>query len=147
MALTRQNVAPARKTHTDENLSAKGAYVLSPAKGKERGVLIATGSEVEIALKAQAMLAGDGVAVRVVSMPSMELFGQQDAAYQAETLGKGLPRVAVEAGVRFGWDRWIGHDGGFVGMEGFGASAPYQQLYKHFGITAEAVAEAMKARL
>ncbi len=147
MALTRQNVAPARKTHTDENLSAKGAYVLSPAKGKERGVLIATGSEVEIALKAQALLSAEGVGVRVVSMPSMELFGQQDAAYQAETLGKGLPRVAVEAGVRFGWDRWIGAEGGFVGMDSFGASAPYQQLYKHFGITAEAVAEAMKARL
>ncbi|HAY06895.1 MAG TPA: transketolase, partial [Hyphomonas sp.] len=83
MALTRQNLSPARKTHTDENLSAKGAYVLSPAKGKERGVLIATGSEVEIALKAQAMLAEEGIGVRVVSMPSMELFGQQDAAYRA----------------------------------------------------------------
>ena len=147
MALTRQNVAPARKTHTDENLSAKGAYVLSPARGKERGVLIATGSEVEIALKAQALLAADGVGVLVVSMPSMELFGQQDAAYREETLGKGLPKVAVEAGVRFGWDRWIGADGGFVGMDSFGASAPYQQLYKHFAITAEAVAEAVKARL
>jgi transketolase len=147
MALTRQNVAPARTTHTDENLSAKGAYVLSPAKGKERGVLIATGSEVEIAMKAQAMLASEGIGVRVVSMPSMELFGQQDVAYQAETLGEGLPRVAVEAGVRFGWDRWIGPDGGFVGMNSFGASAPYQQLYKHFGITAEAVVAALKARL
>ena len=110
-------------------------------------MLIATGSEVEIALKAQAMLADAGIGVRVVSMPSMELFGQQDAAYQAETLGKGLPRVAVEAGVRFGWDRWIGADGGFVGMDSFGASAPYQQLYKHFGITAEAVVEAVKARI
>lgn len=148
MALTRQNVAPARKTHTDENLSAKGAYVLSPAvKGKERGTLIATGSEVEIALKAQDMLAAEGIAVRVVSMPSMELFGQQDAGYREETLGKGLPRVAIEAGVRFGWDRWIGAEGGFVGMDSFGASAPYQQLYKHFGITAEAAAAAIKERI
>ncbi|WP_367179278.1 transketolase [Hyphomonas sp.] len=148
MALTRQNVAPARKTHTDENLSAKGGYVLSPAgKGKERGVLIATGSEVEIALKAQALLAEEGIAVRVVSMPSMELFGQQDAAYQQETLGKGLPRVAIEAGVRFGWDRWIGAEGGFVGMDSFGASAPYQKLYQHFGITAEAAVAAIKERI
>ncbi len=110
-------------------------------------MLIATGSEVEIALKAQALLAAEGVGVRVVSMPSMELFGRQDAAYQQATLGKGLPKVAVEAGVRFGWDRWIGAEGGFVGMDSFGASAPYQQLYKHFGITAEAVAESLKARL
>ncbi len=147
MALTRQNVAPARKKHTEENLSAYGAYVLSPAASKERGVLIATGSEVEIALRAQAMLAEEGIGVRVVSMPSMELFGRQDASYIEATLGKGLPRVAVEAGVRFGWDRWIGADGGFVGMDSFGASAPYQQLYKHFGITAEAVVDALKARI
>jgi transketolase len=144
MALTRQNLSPARKTHTDENLSAKGAYVLSPAKGKERGVLIATGSEVEIALKAQALLAEEGIGVRVVSMPSMELFAQQDAAYRAETLGRDLPKVAVEAGVRFGWDRWIGPEGGFVGMDSFGASAPYQKLYQHFGITAEGVVAALK---
>jgi transketolase len=110
-------------------------------------VLIATGSEVEIALKAQTLLAETGIGVRVVSMPSMELFGQQDAAYQKATLGKDLPKVAVEAGVRFGWDRWIGSEGGFVGMDSFGASAPYQKLYQHFGITAEAVAEAMKARI
>ena len=148
MALTRQNLSPARRTHVEENLSARGGYVLSPSSsGKEQGVLIATGSEVEIALKAQSLLAAAGIGVRVVSMPSMELFGQQDAAYQAETLGKGLPRVAVEAGVRFGWDRWIGADGGFVGMNGFGASAPYQKLYERFGITAEGVVEALKARL
>jgi transketolase len=77
----------------------------------------------------------------------MELFGRQDASYIEATLGKGLPRVAVEAGVRFGWDRWIGADGGFVGMDSFGASAPYQQLYKHFAITAEAVVEALKVRI
>jgi transketolase len=147
IALTRQNIAPARKVHEEDNLSARGAYILSPAQGRERGVLIATGSEVEIALKAQADLAAEGIGVRVVSMPSMELFGQQDAAYQAETLGHGLPKVAVEAGVRFGWDRWIGPEGGFVGMESFGASAPYQKLYQHFGITAERVAAVLKERL
>jgi transketolase len=148
LALTRQNVAPARKTHTEENLTAKGGYVLSPAgKGKERAVIVATGSEVEIALKAQAMLAADGIAARVVSMPSMELFAQQDATYRTETLGKDLPKVAVEAGVRFGWDRWIGAEGGFVGMDSFGASAPYQKLYQHFGITAEAVVAAVKERV
>ncbi|WP_353255973.1 transketolase [Hyphomonas sp.] len=147
MALTRQNVAAARKKHTEDNLCAYGAYVLSPASLKERGVLIATGSEVEIALRAQALLAEDGIGVRVVSMPSMELFGRQDASYIEATLGKGLPRVAVEAGVRFGWDRWIGADGGFVGMDSFGASAPYQQLYKHFAITAEAVVDALKVRI
>ena len=147
MALTRQGLKPARTTHTDENLSAKGGYVLSDCKGKAQAVIIATGSEVEIALAAQDQLAKDGVKVRVVSMPCMELFEAQDAKYQQATLGGDVPRVAVEAGVRFGWDRWIGHDGGFVGMHGFGASAPYKELYKHFGITADAVAEAVKARV
>ena len=149
LALTRQGLKPARKEHTDENLCARGAYVLSDCKGKAQAqaVIIATGSEVEIALAAQDQLAKDGVKARVVSMPCMELFEAQDAAYQQATLGGGVPRVAVEAGVRFGWDRWIGHDGGFVGMDSFGASAPYQALYKHFGITAEAVAAAVKARV
>ena len=146
LALTRQKVKSARTTHTDENLSAKGAYVLSDAKGA-KAVLIATGSEVEIAMAAQAALANEGVPVRVVSMPSMDLFEQQDAAYRAETLGGDLPKVAVEAGVRFGWDRWIGHEGGFVGMASFGASAPYQDLYQHFGITSDAVVAAVNARL
>ena len=137
LALTRQKVKSARTTHTDENLSAKGGYVLSDAKDA-KAVLIATGSEVEIAMAAQAALAEKGVPVRVVSMPSMDLFDQQSESYQAETLGGDLPKVAIEAGVRFGWDRWIGHDGGFVGMSSFGASAPYQDLYNHFNITADA---------
>ncbi len=146
LALTRQKVKSARSVHTDENLCSKGGYVLSDAEGA-KAVLIATGSEVEIAMEAQAALAEKGVPVRVVSMPSMDLFEQQSAAYQAETLGGDLPKVAVEAGVRFGWDRWIGHDGGFVGMSSFGASAPYQDLYQHFGITAEAVVAAVDAQL
>jgi transketolase len=146
LALTRQKVKSARSVHTDENLCSKGGYVLSDADGA-KAVLIATGSEVEIAMEAQAALAEKGVPVRVVSMPSMDLFEQQSANYQAETLGGKLPKVAVEAGVRFGWDRWIGHDGGFVGMSSFGASAPYQDLYQHFGITAEAVVAAVDAQL
>jgi len=83
----------------------------------------------------------------VVSMPCMELFAAQDNAYRDQVLGAGLPRVAVEAGVRFGWDRWIGEKGGFIGMEGFGASAPYKDLYRHFAITPEAVCQAMRSRL
>jgi transketolase len=146
LALTRQKVKSARSVHTDENLCSKGGYVLSDAEGA-KAVLIATGSEVEIAMEAQAALAEKGVPVRVVSMPSMDLFEQQSDNYQAETLGGKLPKVAVEAGVRFGWDRWIGHDGGFVGMSSFGASAPYQDLYQHFGITAEAVVAAVDAQL
>ncbi len=139
IALTRQKVKSVRKTHTDENLSAKGAYVLSPAKADEKLVLIATGSEVEIAVAAQAELESKGIGARVVSMPCMELFEAQPASYQRETLGGDLPKIAVEAAVRFGWDRWIGFDGGFVGMDSLGASAPYKDLYMKFGITSEAV--------
>ncbi len=146
LALTRQKVKSVRTTHTDDNLSAKGAYVLSDAEGA-KAVLIATGSEVEIAMSAQALLSEKGVAVRVVSMPSMDLFDEQTEAYQTETLGGDLPRIAIEAGVRFGWDRWIGHDGGFVGMSSFGASAPYQELYQHFNITAEAVIAEVEKRV
>ena len=147
IALTRQNLAPARKEHTDENLVAKGGYVLSPATKPEKVVLLATGSEVEIALEAQKTLEAEGIGARVVSMPCFSLFAQQDAKYRADTLGGKLPKVAVEAGIRDGWDRWIGPEGGFVGMTGFGASAPYKALYKHFGITAEAVIKAAKERV
>jgi transketolase len=147
IALTRQNLAPARKTHTDENLVAKGGYVVSPATKPEKVVLLATGSEVEIALEAQKKLEAEGIGARVVSMPCFSLFAAQDKKYRSETLGGSLPKVAVEAGIRDGWDRWIGPEGGFVGMEGFGASAPYKALYKHFGITAEAVVAAAKERL
>ncbi|MEL6825341.1 MAG: transketolase, partial [Pseudomonadota bacterium] len=146
LALTRQKVKSARTTHTDENLSAKGGYVLSDADGA-KAVLIATGSEVEIAVAAQAALAEKGVPVRVVSMPSMDLFEQQSESYQIETLGGDLPRIAIEAGVRFGWDRWIGYDGGFVGMSSFGASAPAHVLYDHFNITADAVLAEVEKRI
>ncbi|MEO0982292.1 MAG: transketolase [Pseudomonadota bacterium] len=147
IALTRQKVASARKTPVDDNLCAAGGYVLSPAEGEERAVLIATGSEVEIALSAQAKLAERGVGARVVSMPCFELFEQQTATTRAEVLGGDLPKIAVEAGVRFGWDRWIGPDGGFVGMSSFGASAPYKDLYQHFGITPDAVVAETLTRL
>ena len=146
LALTRQKVKSARTTHTDENLSAKGGYVISDA-ADAKAVLVATGSEVEIAMAAQSALADQGISVRVVSMPSMDLFEQQSGSYQTETLGGDLPKVAVEAGVRFGWDRWIGHDGGFVGMASFGASAPYQDLYNHFNITADAVVAEVQKRV
>jgi transketolase len=149
IALTRQNLAPARKTHVAENMVARGGYVLSPAPATkvEKIVLIATGSEVEIALEAQKLLEAEGVGARVVSLPCFSLFAAQPESYQRDTLGGKLPRIAVEAGVRDGWDRWIGPNGAFVGMTGFGASAPYKALYKHFGITAEAVVKAAKQRL
>jgi transketolase len=153
LALSRQNLAAVRKTHTNQNLSAKGAYVLAEATGKRQVILIATGSEVEIALKAREALEAEGIGTRVVSMPSMELFAAQDEAYRKKVLPAGPVRVAVEAGVRQGWDRWLlGERGreqkaGFVGMSSFGASAPYERLYQEFGITAEATVAAAKALL
>ncbi len=142
IALTRQGVAPARKTHTDENLVAKGGYILSEAKGDLQVVLIATGSEVELALEAQEKLAAQNIGARVVSMPCMELFFEQSDAYQEEVLGGNVPKVGAEAGVRFGWDAVIGSDGEFVGMNGFGASAPAKDLFNHFNITSDAIVDA-----
>jgi transketolase len=109
--------------------------------------LIGTGSEVALALTARAMLQAEGVPTAVVSMPSWEAFAAQDAAYRASVIPRDTVRVAVEAALRFGWDRWIGEDGGFVGMTGFGASGAPEDLFRHFGITAEAVAETARARL
>jgi transketolase len=153
MALSRQNLAAVRRVHTSLNLSAKGAYVLAEATGKRQVILMATGSEVEIAVKAREMLQAAGIGTRVVSVPSMELFAAQDEAYRKKVLPAGPVRVAIEAGVRMGWDRWLlgerGRDGraDFVGMSSFGASAPYDRLYKEFGITAEAVVEKAQAML
>ena len=153
LALSRQNLPAVRKSHSAQNLSAKGAYVLAEAGAKRRVILIATGSEVEIALKARDMLEAEGIGARVVSMPSMELFAAQDEAYRRKVLPAGPVRVGIEAGVRQGWDRWLlgerGRDGkaAFIGMSSFGASAPYERLYKEFGITAEAAAAAAKAML
>ncbi len=141
LALSRQGLPTLRTAHTDENLSAKGAYVIREADGKRDVTLLATGSEVEIAINAADLLAGDGIRAAVVSMPCWELFESQDDAYRSAVLGM-APRVAVEAAARLGWDRWIGEKGAFVGMSGFGASAPAGKLYEHFGIIPQAVREA-----
>jgi transketolase len=143
LALSRQSLPTLRTSHTDENLSAKGAYVLKEADGKRDVTLLATGSEVEIAVAAADLLAKDGIKAAVVSMPSWELFEKQNEAYRKSILGH-APRVAIEAAARLGWDRWIGEKGAFVGMEGFGASAPAPKLYEHFGITPQAVQEAAR---
>ncbi len=147
MVLTRQALPAVRTIHDRENLCARGAYVLSEATGPRRVTLMATGSEVSIALDAQAKLAGEGIEAAVVSMPCWSLFEHQSAAYREQVLGAGTVRVAVEAAIGFGWERWLGSEGGFVGMTGFGASAPAGDLYKYFGITADAVVTAVKARL
>ncbi|PGH54202.1 transketolase [Azospirillum palustre] len=146
LALTRQNVPTLRTEHTAENLSARGAYVIVEAEGERKATILATGSEVSLAVEARKALQAQGIGTAVVSMPSWELFERQDDAYKASVLGTGV-RVGVEAAIRLGWDRWLGDKGAFVGMTGFGESAPYQELYKHFGITAEAVVDAVKARL
>jgi transketolase len=147
MVLTRQKVPALRNADSAENLCARGGYVLSPAAGRARVTLLATGSEVSVALAAQEKLKAEGIAASVVSMPCWELFDRQPEDYRASVLGPGTVRVAVEAGVAFGWDRYIGAGGGFVGMSGFGASAPADRLYEHFRITADAVADAARSRL
>lgn len=143
LVLSRQGLPTMRTAHTGENLSAKGAYVIRETDGRRDVTLLATGSEVEIALNAAKLLASDGINAAVVSMPCWELFEQQDEAYQKAVLGD-APRVAVEAAARLGWDRWIGEKGAFIGMSGFGASAPAAKLYEHFGITPQAVREAAR---
>ena len=145
MVLSRQKAAAVRKTAGD--LSAKGAYELVQASGNAKATIFASGTEVGIAVAAQKLLEAQGVPTRVVSTPCWELFEKQPSSYQVETIGSAQVRVAVEAGVRQGWDRFIGEQGGFVGMSSFGASAPYQTLYERFGITAEAVAEAVRTKL
>ena len=153
LSLTRQGLPTLRREHKTRNLSAQGAYVLADAEGKRRAILMATGSEVEIAMKAREILQAEGIGTRVVSMPCWELFEEQDEAYRKRVLPAGPVRVAVEAGIRFGWDRWLYGErgkrekGGFVGMHDFGASAPAGVLYEQFGITAEAVAEKAKSLL
>jgi transketolase len=146
IALSRQNLATFRTTHTDENLSAKGGYVAAEAPGA-KVTLMATGSEVELVFKARDLLAAENILARVVSLPCWELFEQQSATYRDTVLGPGTVKIAVEAAIRFGWDRYIGPNGVFVGMKDFGASGPYKDVYKHFGITAEQVAEAAKSAL
>ncbi|MGB6906555.1 MAG: transketolase [Methyloceanibacter sp.] len=138
LALTRQGLPLLRTAPTGDNLSAKGGYVLIEPEGDRDVTLIGTGSEVSLAVATATALGAEGIKAAVISMPCWELFAAQSQAYQDEVLGT-APRVAVEAGVEFGWQKWLGSEGVFVGMHGFGASAPAQELYKHFGITAEAV--------
>ncbi|PWK62899.1 transketolase [Roseicyclus mahoneyensis] len=153
LALSRQALPTLRTEHKAKNMVAQGAYVLAEATGKRQAILLATGSEVAIAMEARALLEAEGIGTRVVSMPCWEIFEETDEAYRKRVLPAGPVRVAVEAAIRFGWDRWLfGERGrreksGFVGMHGFGASAPAGDLYKHFGITAEAVAEKVKSLL
>ena len=147
LALTRQNLPTVRGEHTKENLSAHGGYILAPSDRAREVSLISSGSEVSIALKAQALLRDEGISAAVVSMPCWELFEEQTQHYRDEVLGPGALHIAVEAAVPFGWERWIESGGGFVGMRSFGASAPGGALYEHFKITPEAVVEAVKARL
>ncbi len=146
LSLSRQGLPTLRIGFTAENLSARGAYVLRETEGPRDVTLLATGSEVEIAVKAADLLAAEGVKAAVVSMPCWERFEAENSVYRAEVLGT-APRVAVEAAARLGWDRWIGERGAFVGMTGFGASAPAPQLYAHFGITPERVVAEAKALL
>ena len=147
MALSRQKVPAVRCAPAEENLCAKGAYEIDAASGPAKATLFGSGTELDIALRARTLLEAAGIPTRVVSTPCWALFEAQPAAYRAKVIGTAPVRLAVEAGVRQGWDRFIGEDGMFVGMTGFGASAPAERLYEHFGITPEAVVEAVKAKL
>ena len=146
LALSRQAL-PTLRSDAGENRCARGGYVLAEATGGPRqATLIATGSEVALAMEARGLLAGAGIRAAVVSLPCWELFAAQDQGYRADVLGD-VPRVAIEAGVAMGWERWLGPDGIFIGMTGFGASAPEGELYREFGITAEAAAAAVRKQL
>jgi transketolase len=147
IALTRQALPALRSDGAEENLCARGAYILSPAERRREVTLMATGSEVQVAMAAQKLLAEQGIAAAVVSMPSWDRFEAQPVHYRDEVLGPGSLKVAIEAASPFGWERYIGREGAFIGMTGFGASAPADALFKHFHITAEAVVAAVKARL
>jgi len=146
LALTRQGLPVLRTAHSDDNLTAKGAYVMREADGGRDVTLLATGSEVALAVEAAQVLAQDGIRAAVVSMPCWELFRAQPREYRESVLGA-APRVGVEAACALGWHEWLGGAGRFVGMDSFGASAPAGQLYAHFGITARRVAEEARTAL
>ncbi|MDC0094680.1 transketolase [Amylibacter sp.] len=153
LSLTRQSLRTVRTKHTNKNMVSMGAYVLADAVAKRKVILIATGSEVEIALDAKIQLESEGIGTRVVSMPCMELFAEQDEAYRRRVLPAGPVRVGIEAAVQQGWDKWLTGERGkhnksaFIGMDSFGASAPAEELYVKFGITAESVIKAAKELL
>ncbi|QOZ23265.1 transketolase [Bradyrhizobium sp. CCBAU 51753] len=147
LALTRQNLPQLRTTAPNDNPCSHGAYELVAAQGDAKVSLFASGSEVQIAVEAQKQLAERGIATRVVSVPALELLLSQPAERQNAIIGNAPVKIAIEAAVRWGWDAVIGHDGEFIGMHGFGASAPVKDLFKHFGITAEAVVNAALKRV
>ena len=154
LALSRQKLPAVRREHKTANLCAKGGYVLAEAEGKKQVVLIATGSEVALAMKARQQLLDRGIGTRVVSMPCMELFADQDKSYRNSVLlGGNTVRIGIEAGVRQGWDRWLLGERArvgktdFIGMDSFGASAPAETLFEHFGITAAKIVERAVALL
>jgi transketolase len=141
LCLSRQGLPTLRTTHTDELQSSKGAYVLREAEGVRDVTIIATGSEVEIAMNAADKLAENGLKAAVVSAPCFERFKAQPAAYRAAVLGT-APRVGIEAAIQQSWGGLLGDNSAFIGMDSFGASAPIDELYAHFGITAQAVVDA-----
>ncbi len=147
LSLSRQGLPALRKEVTAENLCSRGGYILAEADGDPHATILASGSEVEIALAARNILQTDGIPARVVSLPCWEAFDAQPQNYRCKILGENTVRVAVEAATTFGWERYVGNDGTAIGINSFGESAPASVLYEHFGITAEAVADAVKARL
>lgn len=147
IALSRHPVAIVRRECDDENLSAKGGYIVANASGEPDVLIIATGAEVGMACQAREQLEAEGVKTRVISMPCVELFEMQSAEWQKQTLGEAPIRIAVEAGMRMGWDRYIGSDGSFIGMSGFGASAPADVLFEQFEITTSAIVAEAQDRL
>lgn len=146
MALTRQGL-PAVRDDASKNWCERGGYVLRAGEGADDIILIGTGSEVHLCVEAAERLSSEGISARVVSIPCMDIFMEQGENYIRSVLGQDLPKVAVEAGIRQGWDSLIGRGGTFIGMDGFGASAPGSALFEHFGITADAVYDAAKAKL
>jgi transketolase len=148
LVFARQALPLVRTSYTEENLSRRGAYVLhESACGPRQVTLLATGSEVSLAVRARDMLEKQGVGTAVVSMPCWELFELQDVQYRRSVLQPGTVRVGIEAATRFGWDRYLGEEGHFVGMQGCGASGPADTLYQHFGITADAMVKAAEKGL
>ncbi len=147
LVLTRQGLPTLRKSYEEDNLCALGAYELLTASDDAKVTIFASGSEVEIAVNARNVLENKGIPTRVVSVPCFELFEQQVESYQTALIGNAPVKIAIEAAIRQGWDRFIGSDGVFIGMHGFGASGPIDALYTHFGITAEAVVAAAEAKL
>ncbi|MDX1440665.1 MAG: transketolase C-terminal domain-containing protein, partial [Rubricoccaceae bacterium] len=149
LALTRQSVPTLnRSAYAPASGAGRGGYVLSDSKGAPDVILIATGSEVQLALEAQDALAAEGIQARVVSLPCWELFEEQDESYRKEVIPDDVKaRVAVEAGTSFGWERYVGMNGKVVGIDRFGESAPWQDIYDYLGITAEAVVDAARSLL